>query len=279
MTLDWMLQSKEISTTMNTATWIPLKASKFDESGDIEAAGYRSDFFSCGSIAFFSGKRAVADQLTWREVGGSHDFLSSKDKDGHYSCIENFEINGNEVAGVHLVFDYPQPVLGGRKWILNPDLIVALGLIKDGNNWVRPEENFVVVAREILDKNGDHLLIEIKREFLLDYLAARKLSLRLYCCYQRAESVISLKDSPYKNQVSRVEQQNGGEFDLLIRTLDEVFNRGIELHQDDLENIDKNADNVENVKRVYEGVRIESVFRRDEWIEHENKSTRVRGDQ
>jgi hypothetical protein len=35
-------------------------------------------------------------------------------------------------------------------WILNPDLVVALRLIKDGKDWVRPEENFAVVAREFL---------------------------------------------------------------------------------------------------------------------------------
>ena len=32
----------------------------------------------------------------------------------------------------------------------------------------------MVVAREVLDEKGEQRLIEIKREFLLDYLAARK---------------------------------------------------------------------------------------------------------
>lgn len=53
MSLDWMLQSKEISTTINTAEWIPLKESKNDENGNIEKSDYRADFFSCSSIAFF----------------------------------------------------------------------------------------------------------------------------------------------------------------------------------------------------------------------------------
>ena len=42
---------------------------------------------------------------------------------------------------------------------MNPDLVVALRLIKEGTNWVRPEENFVVVARESFDDKGEHRLI------------------------------------------------------------------------------------------------------------------------
>lgn len=128
---------------------------------------------------------------------------------------------------------------GERKWILNPDLIVALRLVKQGNNWVRPEQEFAVVAREEFDKQGNHILIEIKKEFLLEYLAARKLSLRLYYCYQRAINVISLIDSPYKNQLSRVEQQNGAEFELAIRKLDDVFNGRWILYSVEQEMLDK----------------------------------------
>lgn len=54
-----------------------------------------------------------------------------------------------------------------------------------------------MVARETVDSDGRHLLIEIKREFLMDYLAARGLSLRLSYYRQRVENVADLKDSLY----------------------------------------------------------------------------------
>lgn len=103
---------------------------------------------------------------------------------GHYSPIDEYQYNDKEPIGVNLVFEHSQPVVGGRQWILNPDLVVALRLIKEGSNWVRPEEDFVVVARETVDSDGSHRLIETKREFRLDYLAARGLALRLsyYSC-------------------------------------------------------------------------------------------------
>ncbi|MDO1645170.1 hypothetical protein Q2322_25870, partial [Escherichia coli] len=109
-----------------------------------------------------------------------------------------YEYNDKEPIGVELVFVHDQPVVGGTIWILNPDLVVALGLIKEGNNWVRPEEDFVVVAREIIDENGKYQLIEIKRAFLIDYLAARGLILRLSYYRQRVEIVSTLEGTNYE---------------------------------------------------------------------------------
>lgn len=51
-------------------------------------------------------------------------------KDG-YASIDQYQYNDKEPIGVNLVFEHPQPVVGGRQWILNPDLVVALGLIKE----------------------------------------------------------------------------------------------------------------------------------------------------
>ena len=56
-------------------------------------------------------------------------------------------------------------MIGGEKWIINPDLIIALRLVKENNNWIRPEEDFVEVIRESFDDKGNHVQIEIKREF------------------------------------------------------------------------------------------------------------------
>lgn len=179
MNQDWILQTKETRRIFSNGTWVPLRASCNDEKGEFQAIGYVSECFACGSVAFPPEHRVVAEQLGWSNIGIGHDVKPYAYKDGYYSSIEQYQHNDKEPIGVNLVFEHPQPVVGGRLWILNPDLVVALHLIKDGTNWVRPEENFVVVAREVLDEQGHHRLIEIKREFLIDYLAARNLTLRL----------------------------------------------------------------------------------------------------
>lgn len=177
--------------------------------------------------------------------------------------------------------------------MLNPDLVIALHLIKEGTNWVRPEENFVVVAREVLDEKNEQHRIEIKREFLLDYLAARNLSLRLSYYRQRVENVASLEDSQYADLTNQQEQRDGGRFELNIRSLDNVFGGSMALFRAWRTDVDEDEDapvmgpeNANNTdyesthghRSGYAGIRVEGEFWRDEWIEHQGQSKRIRWD-
>jgi len=294
MNQDWILQTKETRRIFSGATWVPLRASSNDEQGEVKDIGYVSEFFGCGSVAFPPQYREAAEQLGWSDIGIGRSARPYAYEDGYYSSIEQYQLNDKEPIGVQLVFEHPQPVVGGRLWILNPDLVVALHLIREGINWVRPEENFIVVAREVLDENGHHRLIEIKREFLIDYLAARNLSLRLSYYRQRVENVASLEDSAYANLTNLQEMRDGGRFELRTRSLDDVFGgswasfRAWRTDVDEDEDApvmgpesDDNTDyeSSQGYRSGYEGVRVEGEFWRDEWIEHQGRSMRVRGDE
>ena len=191
MNKDWILQTRETRRSFANATWVPLRASQDDEQGKarVSQVGYVGEFFGCGSVAFPPQHREVAEKLSWSDLGIGHSARPYAYEDGYYSPVDQYQYNDKEPIGVELVFVHDQPVVGGTKWILNPDLVIALRLVKEGNNWVRPEEDFVVVAREFFDADGTHRLIEIKREFLIDYLAARGLALRLSYYRQRVENV------------------------------------------------------------------------------------------
>lgn len=265
-----------------------------DEKGDVKSTGYISEYFGCGSAAFAPEQREFAEKrLGWSDIGIGHTVAPYAYEDGYYASIDQFQYNDKEPIGVNLVFEHPHPVVGGRQWILNPDLVVALRLIKEGTNWVRPEENFAVVARESFDEKGDHRLIEIKREFLLDYLSARNLSLRLSYYRQRVENVPLFEESDYSGlQEHKVERDNG-RFELLIREINDVFGGSWAMFRAWRTDVDEDEDapvmGAENDNNTdyessrghrggYEGVRIEGEFWRDEWVDHQSKSIRVRGD-
>lgn len=295
MSQDWILQKKETRRVFANATWVPLRASFNDEQGQVGVTeiGYVSEFFGCGSVAFPPEHREVAERLGWSDIGIGHSARPHAYEDGHYSSIDQYQYNDKEAIGVELVFEHHQSVVGGTLWILNPDLVVALHLIKEGNNWVRPEENFVVVAREVLDEKGNHRRIEIKREFLIDYLAARNLSLRLSYYRQRVENVAVLEGSEYANLENRQEQRDGGRFKLLIRSLKDIYGgswASFRVWRTDIDadedapvmgpESDENTafERAEGHRSGYEGVRVEGEFWRDEWIDHQRQSVRVRGD-
>ncbi|MEH0873670.1 hypothetical protein QM999_02795 [Pectobacterium cacticida] len=293
MDKDWILQKKETSRAFSKSTWIPLRASVNNEQGNIKELKYINEFFGCGSVAFSPENREIAERLSWGDIGLSRTIAPYAYKDGFYSTIDEYQYNDKEPIGVHLVLELPLPVIGGRHWILNPDLTAALRLIKEGDNWVRPEENFVVVAREVLDEKGEQRLIEIKREYLLDYLAARNLALRLSYYRQRVENVPSLEISNYADLESHKEERDGGRYELLIRKMNDVFGGNWAMFRTWRTDIDEDEDapvmgpetnentsyeRSQGYKGGYEGVRVEGEFWRDEWIDHQGISTRVRGD-
>lgn len=290
----WILQASEIRRPFSRATWVPLRASLNDEKGNMKEIGYIGDVFACGSVAFPKQHHEFAERLSWSDIGIGRTIAPHAYTDGHYSPIDEYQYNDKEPIGINLVFEHPQPVVGGRQWILNPDLVVALRLIKDGPNWVRPEEDFVVVARETVDSDGRHLLIEIKREFLMDYLAARGLSLRMSYYRQRVENVADLKDSLYADLNDIREQREGGRYELRIRELNAVFGgtwASLRVWRTDVDeeedapvmgpetNDNTASESGRGHRSGYPGVRVEGEFWRDEWIEHQGKSIRVRGDE
>ena len=290
----WILQTSEIRRPFSRATWVPLRASLNDEKGNVKEVGYTGDVFACGSVAFPNKHRELAERLSWSDIGVGHTVAPYAYSDGHYSPIDEYQYNDKEPIGINVVFEHPHPVVGGRKWILNPDLVVALRLIKEGRNWVRPEEDFVVVAREMEDSDGSHHLIEIKREFLMDYLAARGLSLRLSYYRQRVENVADLKDSPYASLKDIQEQREAGRYELRIKELNAVFGgswASFRVWRTDVDeeedapvmgpetNDNTASESARGHRSGYLGVRVEGEFWRDEWIEHQGKSTRVRGDE
>jgi len=293
MNKEWILLKRETPRTFSKATWIPLRASRTDENGPSTQIGYVSDCFACGSVAFPPEHRERAEKLSWSDIGIGHNVQPYAYEDGYYASIDQYQYNDKEPIGVELVFEHPQPVVGGRLWILNPDLVVALRLIKEGANWVRPEENFVVVAREVLDDNGSHRLIEIKREFLMDYLAARGLSLRISSYWQRVEHVASIEQTDYATLENLQEQRDNGRFELRINSLNDIFGGSWAMFRAWRTDVDEEEDapvmgpendgntdfeSSKGNRSGFEGVRVEGEFWRDEWIEHQGRSVRVRGD-
>ncbi|MFD1006766.1 hypothetical protein [Oceanisphaera ostreae] len=293
MDQDWILQKKETRRTFSKSTWVPLRAAFDNEKGNVKEVGYTNEFFGCGSVAFSPDHRDIAEKLSWSDIGISSTIGPYAYKDGYYSTIDEYQYHDKEPIGVHLVLELSLPVVGGRQWILTPDLVAALRLMKEGSNWVRPEENFVVVAREVLDAKGEQCLIEIKREFLLDYLAARNLALRLSYYRQRVENVTALENSEYSSLENHQEERDDGRYELLIRDVNDVFGGSWAMLRAWRTDVDEDEDapvmgreNNENtdyeksegIRGGFHGVRVEGEFWRDEWIEHNGVSNRVRGD-
>lgn len=169
-------------------TWIPLRQAT-QTSIDLQAPNVVSleEFTGIATAAIEDTHRAAAEKLGWSD-GLDLDAHRSGVEAWGYRCVDVFH-DWKSPLGINLVID--QFVEGARLliWHLHPDLVVALGLVREDDCWFRPEEGWVEVVRLERDEEGKPVKIEIRAEHLCDYLAARGMA--LYCSSYHERVMVS----------------------------------------------------------------------------------------
>lgn len=175
------------------ASWIPVYGIHITQEGEYPDIGHIDQALLVGSAVIFHDKRKDVEEISdWNfwSPDYTEPWLSD---DGHYYEAEDFLGGGLDKLGFHLVLSRYHN--NAREVFLHQDFILAYGLIKEGDAWLRPSVDHEEVARQKKDKN-ENILIEIRAEYLRDYLAARNASLRLY--YYRSRMAV-LKENPEFN--------------------------------------------------------------------------------
>ncbi len=91
----------------------------------------------------------------------------------------------DSVLGTYLVIQRCYVDRGDYCVNIDQDLLLDLRLKHEGDKWVRPCEAYCEVIRASRDKKGHINLIEIKSEYLKDWLCVRKQGLVLVCNFER----------------------------------------------------------------------------------------------
>ena len=177
----------------NKSVWIPLRAiCEINRQGNYGYEGYKEDFFGCGTIAVPTINVASVKKLGWSDVG--IDEHSSYFEDSEYISVDTHKIYSENFAGLRLVIDQRAFDDEPSTWYLNQDFVIALGLKREGDSWICPQDGYTEVARlKVTDKNKP-LLLEVKAQYLKDYLCAREMSLYMTQFYSRDAIV---KDSTF----------------------------------------------------------------------------------
>ncbi|MBF8999895.1 hypothetical protein [Vibrio nitrifigilis] len=185
MNQEWFEMQDIRRKSFSKSVWIPLRSVlNKEKKGRYGYEGYKEDFFGSGSIAVPNDKVEEAKKLGWMDIGISHNHSGWVD-DGKYIPAEVYQDYGGEFEGVHLVLDQMSQDDGPNVWHLNQDLVVTLGLKREGNSWVCPNDGYVEVARLDLSENNKPVLLEIKSQYLKDYLCARDMALYMTHYFNR----------------------------------------------------------------------------------------------
>lgn len=178
MNQEWFEMADLRRKIYNKSVWIPLRANYPTKSGRYGYEGYKEDYFGNGSVAVPIKNIDDAKKLGWNDIGISHNHGGSFES-GEYIQAGKYIDYQSGFEGDHLVLE--QVLENGEPsiWYLNQDLVLALDLKQEGDSWLCPKDGYIEVARLIKSTNNKPLLLEIKAEYLKDYLCAREMVLYL----------------------------------------------------------------------------------------------------
>ena len=171
------------------AAWIPLRAARaFERLGKFGFVGFREDWFGAASLAVPTDNRSDALTLSWHAIGTRHNHAGFVDN-GRYVPADVYEDRQGRFAGVRLVLNQLDVGAEGSKWHLHQDFIITLGLTREGDKWIRPDEDYIEVARLIRASDGSPVLLEARASHLRDYLCARSMGLVVSSYRDRSEII------------------------------------------------------------------------------------------
>ncbi len=186
MTQKWFEMQDLRKKKLDKSVWIPLRSQKSIRNQiQYGKVGYLEEFLGHGSLMISVDKKEVTENLSWTDIGISHlqglNFLS-----GEYSRTDLCE--SDDFTGIHLVLDQTfDNNFDNHEWHLHQDLIISLGLKREGDVWVCPRQGYEIVARLERDEEDSPIVLEIKNQFLKDYLNARACGLFMTSFFSRDE--------------------------------------------------------------------------------------------
>lgn len=169
---------------IDKSVWTPLRAEK-TISNEIEfgIVGFTKEFIGHGSLMIPVDKKSITKNLDWMDIGIRHahcfNYLY-----GEYSQSDMYE--SDTFKGTHLVLNQSfDNNYDNQEWHLHQDLVINLGLKREKDIWVCPRQGYVEVAKLERDDEGRPILLQIKNQFLKDYLCARNCGLYITSFFSR----------------------------------------------------------------------------------------------
>ncbi len=202
--LEWLQIEEVTKRGFQDRTWIPLiSTQRHISEKEFGYAGYRKDCEFIESVVIYHQHRQICENLGWQRV-------NKTGEDRAWSDGKRFHPPGafcdddEEVVGFYPVlrqgFDTGEPI----EWHLSQEIEFSLGLLRRGDIWVMPEEDYVEVARIKRDSENHPIILEIRAEHLRDYLCARKAALLLTGFQVREAVEENLGVIPWESNQERV---------------------------------------------------------------------------
>ncbi|KQR07201.1 hypothetical protein [Deinococcus sp. Leaf326] len=166
--------------------WVALRASELSATGISGRPGFEEEYYAVGSALYPTAARTEALTQQWMDLGQSA-VTRGYVHQGKYVPSDQRPLEDPTTPGhiVPLVLEAEQIGSWPAEWHLHQDFTLTLQLRREDDRWVAPREGYREAARLLRDADGSPARLEVAQEFLLDYLTARDMGLRLVTFHQR----------------------------------------------------------------------------------------------
>lgn len=299
MNQQWFEMSDIRHKKLNKSVWIPLRALHTQSNGNNGYLGYKEEFFGCASLAILLEQKNAAGKIELHDINHSN---AGYYQDEKYTPCDVYEgqanefTGSNEFQGLQLVLEQHINSDELAEWHLHQDFVTTLGLKREGDNWVSPNEGYIQVARLQKNKTGKPFLLEVHAEHLKDYLCARNMGLYIASYFSRDVVVNDVSfiswengscsnENEYERWEGRIQKIHEGGFPFGEKAAVFHIARTDVDETDDIPDI-SDIPTGENTKsnsweRKFEGRQLYTVIGelwRSDWIEPAQTSPRVRRD-
>lgn len=290
--IKWLRMEDLKQKKINKSSWIPLKKIETVlERGENGCLGHQKEIEYILSVAIHKNKKEKALEYDWCSLSG---FIHKGRVEGKkYLPSDIFIDDDGEELGIFLLLDQEVIREDFRKWFLHQDFILTLDLEKEGDVWVSPSYGYEEVVKIKRDNQKKIVLLEVKAEYLKDYLEARNMELYVlsYCERMHVTENPIVKDDNDNDKNAKwelysIEILEGGGFTSEV-FVEEVWRTDVSEYDEipDLssspsdENLESKSYTIrprEEKKKLCETI---SRLWKKEWIESSTSSPKVREDE
>jgi hypothetical protein len=178
--LEWLELGDIEKRNFRNRTWIPLLSSQRHISEkEFGYAGYRKDAELIESVVIFLKYEPKCEKLGWHGVRKTGTDRAWADDMSFHPPGAFYDTDDDEPIGFYPVLRKGFDTEEATEWHLAQEIEFSLGLLRRGDIWVIPDEDYAEVVRLKRDAEGYPDLLEIRAEHFRDYLCAREAALLL----------------------------------------------------------------------------------------------------
>lgn len=179
------------------SVWVPLILSSRKTQGMYGYEGFTVETNVARTLIVSADKTDEALSLEWEEITSNSEHVPYVEE-GQFHTAEEFIGWKSNVSGIHPVLEQSLPD-EPTEWHLHYDIVLGLGLKKEGDHWVRPEEDYLKIAELRRAKGGKPEGIFIRMEHLRDFLCARNSGLLIASYSERAVVLANKPEFDWEN--------------------------------------------------------------------------------